>query len=123
MLTLMGIFRKHWWLQYLKQPDEEHDEANGLHDARVVVHQCLLAAPPPQVQLVALLVVVVVSRAIAELLLDAGPRGKGAAAAEGNSVHQELPVHVTPKAAAEKRGHHQALWAKLNSDLLFSRAR
>lgn len=110
-------------MQYLKQPDEEHDEANGLHDAHVVVHQCLLAPPPPQVQLAALLVVVVVGGAVTEPLLDAGPRGKGAAAAEGNSVHQELPIHVTPKAAAEKRGHHQALWAKRNSDLLFSGAR
>lgn len=87
-------------MQYLKQPDEEHGEADGLHDAGVVVHQRLPAAPPPQVQLLALLVIVEVGRAVAELLLDAGPRGQGAAAAEGDAVHQVTPVHVIPQAAA-----------------------
>lgn len=85
---------------YLEQPDEQHGEADGLHDAGVVVHQRLPAAPPPQVLLLALLVVVEVGGAVAELLLDAGPRGRGAAAAEGDAIHQVTPVHVTPQAAA-----------------------
>ncbi len=90
------------WLQYLKQPDEEHYEADGLHDAGVVVHQGLSAASPPQVQLLALLVIVEMGRAVADVLLDAGPRGEGAAAAEGNAVHQVLSIHVAPQTAARK---------------------
>lgn len=89
-------------LQYLKQPDEEHSEANGLHDTGVVVQQGLAAASPPQVQLLALSVVVKVGRAVADLLLDAGPRGEGAAAAEGNAVYQVLPLHITPQTAARE---------------------
>lgn len=38
-----------WQPQYLKQPDEEHGEADGLHDACVVVKQGLSAASPPKV--------------------------------------------------------------------------
>lgn len=52
-----------------------------------------MAAPPPQVQLLALLVL---GRAGAEMVLDAGPRGEGAAAAEGNTIHQVLSLHITP---------------------------
>lgn len=85
--------------RYLKQPDEEHSEADGLHDAGVVVQQGLTAASPPEVQLLALLVIVEVGGIVAELLLDAGPRGQGAAAAEGNAVHQVPALHVTPYAA------------------------
>lgn len=82
--------------QYLKQPDEEHGEADGLHDADVVLHQRLSAASPPQVQLLALLVKVEVGGAVTEVLLDAWPRGGGAAAAEGNAVHQVVSFNVTP---------------------------
>ncbi len=89
-------------LRYLKQPDEEHGEADGLHDAGVVVHQSLLAASSPQVQLLALLVVVEMCRAVADLLLDARPRGEGAAAAEWNTVHKVLPLHVTPQTTATR---------------------
>lgn len=86
----------------LKEPDEEHGEANGLHEACVVVQQGLSAAPPPQVELLAPLVVVEVYRPVADLLLDAGPRGQGTAAAEGNAIHQVLPLHVTPQAAGRR---------------------
>lgn len=86
--------------QYLKQPDEEHSEADGLHDADVMVRQRLSAASPPQVQPLALLVKVEVGGAVAEVLLDARPRGEGAAAAEGNAVHQVVSFNVTPQAAA-----------------------
>lgn len=86
--------------QYLKQPDEEHSEADGLHDADVVLHQRLSAASPPQVQLLALLLKVEVGGAVTEVLLDARPRGGGAAAAEGNAVHQVVSFNVTPQAAA-----------------------
>lgn len=100
-------------LQYLKEPDEEHRQADGLHDAGVVVQQRLSAAPPPQVQLLALLVVVEMGRAVADLLLDAGSRGQGAAAAEGDAVHQVLPVDITPQAAAGR--------SRLSEGLLLSK--
>lgn len=97
-------------MKYLKEPDEEHGKADGLHDAGVVVQQGLSAASPPQVHLLVLLVVVEVLGQAAELVLEAGPRGEGAAAAEGNAVHQVLPLHVTPQTAAgQKRVVNQEL--------------
>lgn len=86
---------------YLEEPDEQHGEADGLHDAGVVVQQGLLAASPPQVQLLAPLVVVRMRSGVAQVVLDAGSGRQGAAAAEGNAVHQVLPLHVTAHTAAE----------------------
>lgn len=86
-------------LQYLEHPDEEHGEADGGPDAGVVLHQGLAAAPGPQVEPLAQTVVVEVSRGVADLLLDAGPRREGAAAAEGNLVHQVPAAHVAPEPA------------------------
>lgn len=89
-------------LQYLKQPDEEHSEADGLHDVGVVVQQGLSTASPPQVQLLALLVIVEVGWAVADLVLDAGSRWESVAAAEGNSVYQILSLHITPQTATRE---------------------
>lgn len=66
-----------------------------------MVHQRLVAAPPPQVEITAPAVVVEVGGAVGQPLLDARPRREGAAAAEGNSIHQELTVHVATQAAEE----------------------
>lgn len=101
--TCSTLMQSQRLLQYLKQPDEENREANGLHDASVVVHQGLLATLPPQVELLALLVVVKMGQGVADLVLDAGPWREGAAAAKWNAVHQVLPIHVAPQAAAVER--------------------
>lgn len=41
-----------------------------------------------------MVVVGVVGRVVGHLVLDAGPRGAGVTAAEWNSIHQVLPIHV-----------------------------
>lgn len=69
----MRVMYLYW--AHLKEPDEEHGETDRLHDAGVVLHQSLTAASPPQVQLLAQLVKVKMCRSVADLLLDAGPRG------------------------------------------------
>lgn len=97
----------------LKEPYKQHCEADGPQDPGVVVQQGLLAASPPQVQPLALLVVVSVGCGVAEIVLDAGSGGQGAATAEGNAVHQVLPLHVTPHTAAEKKRYPSVTTLKL----------
>ena len=80
---------------HLKQPGDEDCEADGLHDVGVVLQQRLSTAFHPQVQLLRLILVVEVSGVVGDLLLDAGPGGEGVAAAEGDSIHQVLPLHIT----------------------------
>lgn len=90
---------------YLKQPGDEDCEANGLYDVCVVLQQCMAAALHPQVLFLCLVLVVEVGRVVRDLLLDAGPGGVYVAAAEGDTVHQVLPLHITSKSArAGKRG-------------------
>lgn len=48
------------------------------------------------------MLVVVVGRVVGDLLLDAGPGGVQVTAAEGHSVHQVLPLHVTPQSTEEQ---------------------
>lgn len=100
----LTLWEQYHFLQplYLKQPDEEHSEADGLHNADVVLHQRLSAASPPQVQLLAPLVKVEVGGAVTEVLLNARPRRGGTTAAEGNTVHQIVSLNVTPQAATGK---------------------
>lgn len=88
---------------HLKHPDEQHHEADGLQDAGVVLQHGLPAASPPQAELLARPVGAEVSRDAAKLLLDAGPRREGAAAAEGNLLHQVLPSHVAPEPPGRQR--------------------
>lgn len=94
---------------HLKQPGDEDRQADGLRDVGVVVQQRLATASHPQVQHLRLVLVVEVGRVVGELLLDAGPRREGVAAAEGDAVHQELALHVAPQAAkthgAEAEAH------------------
>ena len=79
---------------YLEEPDEERDCAHGVHEAAVVAQQGGPAASHPQVELLRLVVIAVVCRVVGELVLDAGPRRVGVAAAEGDTIHQVPPVHV-----------------------------
>lgn len=51
-----------------------------------------------------LLVKVKVSQRSVELLLDARPRGEGAAATKGNAVHQELPLNIIPQTTVKGEG-------------------
>lgn len=87
---------------HLKQPGDEHGEADGLHDVRVVLQQRLAAAFHPQVQLLRLVLVVEVCGVVGDPLLDAGPRGVGVAAAEGDPVRQVLALHVAPQSAGRQ---------------------
>lgn len=80
---------------HLKQPGDEDREANGLHDVGVVLQQGLAAAFHPQVQHLGLVLVVEVSRVVGDLALNAGPGREGVAAAEGDAVHQVLPLNIT----------------------------
>lgn len=85
---------------YFKEPDEERDSTHGVHEAAVVAQQGSPAASHPQIELLRLVVVAVVCRVVGELVLDAGPRRAGIAAAEGDAVHQVPPIHVTLDATA-----------------------
>lgn len=87
----------------LEEPDDEHDEADGLHDVGVVLQQRVSAALLVQVQFLRLIVVVVVSRAVGDVVLDARPRGVQVTAAEGHAVQEVLPVHVASLPANRKR--------------------
>lgn len=86
-------------MSHLKEPGEEHRQADGLRDVGVVAEQRLAAAAHPQVQHLRLVLVVEVGRVVGELVLDAGSRWEGVAAAEGDAVHQVLALHVAPQAA------------------------
>lgn len=88
---------------YLTEADEERGGAHGVHEAAVIAQQGRPAASQPQVELLRLVVVAVVRRVVGELVLDAGPRRAGVAAAEGDAVHQVPPVHVALDATGEKR--------------------
>lgn len=90
-------------VSHLKQPGDEDRQADGLHDVGVVVQQRLATASHPQVQHLRLVLVVEVGRVVGELVLDAGPRREGVAAAEGDTVHQVLALDVAPQSAGRER--------------------
>lgn len=81
---------------HLKQPGDEDRQADGLHDVVVVLQQRLPTPFHPKVQLLRLVLVVEVRGVVGDLPLDAGSGGVDVAAAEGDSIHQVLPFHVTP---------------------------
>lgn len=73
----------------------------------VVVQQGLAAARHPQVQDLRLVLVVEVGRVVGDLMLNAGTRGEGVAAAEGNAIHQVPPLNVTPQPATNPEEEHR----------------
>ena len=93
----------HFYVDYLKQPNQQCRNANGSHDGCVVIQQGLSAPLHPDVELLCQKVVVVVSAVVRQLVLDAGPRGAWVAAAEGHSIHQELPINVALETAATEQ--------------------
>ena len=88
---------------HLQQEDRQHPGADAVHQAHVVADQGLAAAAVVQVELLGLVLVVVVGRVVGQPVLDAGPRGAGVAAAEGDPVHQIAPVYIAPDATAGQR--------------------
>lgn len=85
---------------YLKQPNKQCCNTNGSHNDCVVLQQGLSAPPHPDIELLGQKVVVVVSAVVCQLVLDTGPWGAWVAAAEGYSIHQELPINIALQAAA-----------------------
>lgn len=89
---------------YLEKPDEEDDDTHGAHHAAVVVQEGFPAATAPEVELLRLVVVAVVSRVVGDLVLDAGPRGAGVTAAEGDAINQVPSIHVAFDSTACRQG-------------------
>lgn len=89
---------------YLEKPDEEDDDTHGAHHAAVVVQEGFPAATAPEVELFCLVVVAVVSRVVGDLVLDAGPRGAGVTAAEGDAINQVPSIHVAFDSTACRQG-------------------
>lgn len=79
---------------HLQTDDEEEEGSDAVHHAPVVGDEGLAAAAGPDVELLRVVVVVVVGRVVGQVVLDAGAWGAGVAAAEGDAVHQILPLHV-----------------------------
>lgn len=94
----------------LEEPDDEDDEADGLHDVGVVIQQRTSAALLVQVQFLGVIVVVVVCRVVGDLVLDARPRGVQVTAAEGHAVQEILPLHVASLSTNRKRKQKVILW-------------
>lgn len=88
-----------WLHPDLQQSDQHDQDSDGVHQAPVVGHHGGAAAALPHVELLGVVVVAVVRRVVGHLVLDAGSGGAGVTAAEGDSVHQILAVHVAPDAA------------------------
>lgn len=83
----------------LQQRDQNHQGSDGVHHPSVVGQHGLTAAAPPHVELLRVVVVAVVGAVVGHLALDAGSGGAGVTAAERDSIHQILAVHVAPNAA------------------------
>lgn len=111
---------------HLKQPGDEDGETDGLHDVGVVLQKGLAAAFHPQVQDLRLVLVVEVGRVVVDVLLNAGTRWEGVAAAERNAVHQVPPLDVAPQPATNQEEQETEtigsfsliLWLHLNVQTL-----
>lgn len=80
---------------YLKQPNKQCCNTNGSHNSCVVIQQGLSAPLHPDIELLCQEIIIVVSTVVCQLVLDTGPWGTWIAAAEGYSIHQELPINIT----------------------------
>lgn len=83
----------------LQHSDQHHQGSNGVHHASIVGQQGITAATLPHVELLSVVVVAVVGSVVGHLVLDAGSGGAGVTAAERDSIHQVLAIHVAPDAA------------------------
>lgn len=89
-------------MAHLYYDDGQHTGASWIHQTHVVVSQSLPAALGVQVELFCLVVVVVVGSVVGQVVLQAGPRGGGVAAAERNSIHQVSSIHITPDTTGDR---------------------
>ncbi|TRY94546.1 hypothetical protein DNTS_008445 [Danionella cerebrum] len=92
--------------------DQQHKDPNGIHHSTIVGHQSISAATLPDVQVFSVVVIAVMSCVVGDLLLDAGPRGAGVAATEGNAIHQKRPMlkTSTPDITENQYSSH-SIWA------------
>lgn len=95
--------KQSWAEPYLQDDGDDNYHSDAAHHAAEVREEGLAAAPGPDVELLNAVVVVVVGGVIGQVVLDAGPRGPGVTAAERDTVHQVLPLHVTEDTTAGQR--------------------
>lgn len=91
-------------LAHLYQNDWQHAGTGWIHQVHVVVNQGLPAAAAVQVELLRVVVVAEVGIVVGQVVLQAGPRGGGVAAAVRNAVQQVAAVHVAPDTTGRRRG-------------------
>lgn len=87
----------------LQHGDQHHQSSNGVHHPSIVGQQGIVAASLPNIELLGVVVITVVSGVVGHLVLDAGSGGAGVTAAERDSIHQVLTIHVAPNAAERMR--------------------
>ncbi len=92
-----------WADPYLQDDGSDDERSNAVHHAAEVGEEGLSAAPGPDVKLLNAVVIVVVGGVIGQVMLDAGPRRTRVTAAEWDTVHQVLPLHVTEDTTAGQR--------------------
>ncbi|MEQ2166887.1 hypothetical protein GOODEAATRI_033096, partial [Goodea atripinnis] len=96
---------------YLQDDGEDEKCSNAGHDAAVKGEDGLTAAPGPNVQLLGAVVVIIVGGVISQVMLDARPGGARVTAAEGNAVHEVLPLHITEDTAeGQKQRSASSSW-------------
>ena len=89
------------WVTHLYKYDGQHPGTNVVHHAHVVGNQSLPTATAVEIELFWLVLVVIVGVVIQQVVLQAGARGGGVTAAEGDAVHQVAAVHVASYAAGD----------------------
>lgn len=85
---------------YLQDDGGNDEHSDAVHYATEVGEESLAAAPRPDVEFLNTVVVVVVGGVIGQVMLDAGPGGAGVTAAERDTIHQVLSLHVTQHSTA-----------------------
>lgn len=108
MMEVTSFFNKKSLCRRIGEPDlqysdQHHHGPDGVHHASIVGQQGFAAAAFPHVELLCVVVVAVVGRVVGHLVLDAGSGGAGVTAAERDSIHQILAIHVAPNAAKRIR--------------------
>lgn len=83
----------------LQHGNQQNHGSDGVHHAAVVRQQGISTSTLPNVELLGVVVVAVVGRVVGHLGLDAGPGRAGVTAAERDSIHQILAVHVAANTA------------------------
>lgn len=88
----------------LQQDGEDDERADAVHHPTEVGEKRLPTAPGPDVEVLCAVLVVVMGGVIGQVMLDAGAGWAGVTAAEGDAVHQELPLHVTEETTEDRGG-------------------